>query len=104
VAHRAASLGDAGFRADYGLKYAYLAGAMYKGIASKSSSSLGRARLMGFLGTGGLSLDAIEAAIRHIQGERRSSPVIRTLDVQSRTQPSCLLRKCVRFHNRLWDE
>ena len=31
----AASLGCAQFKQDYGLKYAYLTGGMYKGIASK---------------------------------------------------------------------
>ncbi len=66
----AASLGDAQFKADYGLRYAYLAGAMYKGIASREMVvALGKAGLMGFLGTGGLELDAVAAAIRHIQAE-----------------------------------
>lgn len=66
----AASLGDAQFKADYGLKYAYLAGAMYKGIASQEMVvALGKAGFMGFLGTGGLSLEAVEASIRYIQAE-----------------------------------
>lgn len=66
----AASLGDAQFKADYGLRYAYLAGAMYKGIASNELVvALGKAGFMGFLGTGGLSLAAVEASIRHIQAE-----------------------------------
>lgn len=66
----AASLGDARFKADYGLGYAYLAGAMYKGIASKQMVvALAKAGFMGFLGTGGLSLEAVEAAIRDIQAQ-----------------------------------
>ncbi|MET0335644.1 MAG: PfaD family polyunsaturated fatty acid/polyketide biosynthesis protein [Rhizobacter sp.] len=64
------SLGSAAFRSVYGLKYAYCAGAMYKGIASKELVvAMGRAGLIGFLGSGGLSLEKIEAAIVHIQAE-----------------------------------
>jgi trans-AT polyketide synthase/acyltransferase/oxidoreductase domain-containing protein len=66
----AASLGSAEFKADYGIKYAYLAGAMYKGIASKELVvALGKAGLLGYLGTGGLDFDEIESSIRHIQAE-----------------------------------
>ena len=64
----ATSLGDAAFKSDYGIKYAYLAGAMYKGIASKELvTALGKAGLMGYLGTGGMRFEDIEASIRHIQ-------------------------------------
>ncbi|CAM3220545.1 PfaD family polyunsaturated fatty acid/polyketide biosynthesis protein [Burkholderia gladioli] len=66
----ASSLGNADFRNDYRIKYAYLAGAMYRAIASKELVvALGKAGLMGFLGTGGLRLDDIEAAILQIQAE-----------------------------------
>jgi len=62
------SLGCGEFRADYGLRYAYLAGGMYKGIASKEMVvALGRAGLMGYLGTGGLTLQEVEAAICDIK-------------------------------------
>ena len=65
-----ASLGDAGFRADYGLKYAYTAGSMYKGIASEALVvALGRAGLIGYFGTGGLTMSRIEAAIDTIQSQ-----------------------------------
>ncbi len=61
-------LGSSAFRREYGLKYAYAAGAMYKGIASAELVvAMGRAGLMGSLGTGGLSLDEIENAIQYIQ-------------------------------------
>jgi trans-AT polyketide synthase/acyltransferase/oxidoreductase domain-containing protein len=64
------ALGSAAFRSAYGLKYAYCAGAMYKGIASKELVvAMGRAGLMGFLGTGGMKLEEVESAIRHIQSE-----------------------------------
>lgn len=62
------NLGNALFKKDYRIKYAYLAGAMYKGIASKEVvTALGKAGLMGFLGTGGLRLDRIESDIQFIQ-------------------------------------
>ena len=32
---RASSLGSAAFKSDYGLRYAYVAGSMYKGVGSK---------------------------------------------------------------------
>ncbi|MCP4285162.1 MAG: PfaD family polyunsaturated fatty acid/polyketide biosynthesis protein, partial [Gammaproteobacteria bacterium] len=64
----AESLGNAAFKADYGLKYAYIAGAMYKGIASKELVvAMGQAGLIGYLGTGGMDLDEIETDLRHIQ-------------------------------------
>jgi trans-AT polyketide synthase/acyltransferase/oxidoreductase domain-containing protein len=62
------NLGNSEFKKDYGLKYAYLAGAMYKGIASVDLViKLGQAGLMGYFGTGGLSLARIEEAIQSIQ-------------------------------------
>lgn len=64
----AESLGSAAFKADYGLKYAYIAGAMYKGIASKELVvAMGKAGLIGYLGTGGMKMGEIEADIRFIQ-------------------------------------
>ncbi|MBQ4810063.1 PfaD family polyunsaturated fatty acid/polyketide biosynthesis protein [Pseudoalteromonas luteoviolacea] len=62
------SLGSAEFRKDYCIKYAYLAGGMYRGIASKELViALANAGLMGFLGTGGRSLNDIEQDIICIQ-------------------------------------
>jgi trans-AT polyketide synthase/acyltransferase/oxidoreductase domain-containing protein len=66
----AESLGSAEFKRDYGLRYAYLAGAMYKGIASKELAvAMGRAGMMGYFGTGGLSLDEIDKAIGSIKAQ-----------------------------------
>ncbi|MBR0019612.1 MULTISPECIES: ACP S-malonyltransferase [Bacillus] len=66
----AESLGSAEFKQDYHLTYAYLAGGMYRGIASKEMVvKLSRAGMMGFFGTGGLSLKEVEDAIHAIQGE-----------------------------------
>lgn len=66
----AESLGSDEFKRDYHLTYAYLAGGMYRGIASKEMVvKLSRAGMMGFFGTGGLSLNEVEDAILTIQGE-----------------------------------
>jgi len=65
---RPEQLGCAEFRRDYGLRYAYLAGAMYKGIASKELVvAMGKGGFLGFLGTGGMRLDEVESSIRFIQ-------------------------------------
>lgn len=64
------ALGNPDFKADYGIHYAYIAGAMYKGIASKELVvKLGKAGLIGFLGTGGLRLERIESEIKFIQSQ-----------------------------------
>lgn len=64
------SLGSASFRKDYNIKYAYFTGAMYRGIASKELVvKVGKAGMMGFLGTGSLSLSDVETSIQHIQKE-----------------------------------
>jgi trans-AT polyketide synthase/acyltransferase/oxidoreductase domain-containing protein len=64
----AESLGCRLFKEDYGLKYAYISGAMAKGISSVDVVvSMGKAGLMGFFGSGGLGLEQIETAIQTIQ-------------------------------------
>lgn len=61
-------LGDKEFINDYKIKYAYLAGAMYRGIASKEMLiKLANANLIGFLGTGGMSLEWISNEIDSIK-------------------------------------
>ncbi|UAA37178.1 PfaD family polyunsaturated fatty acid/polyketide biosynthesis protein [Paraneptunicella aestuarii] len=63
-------LGANSFRERYNIKYAYLTGAMYKGIASKELViAVAKAGLMGFLGTAGMSLERIEKEIQFIQQE-----------------------------------
>lgn len=62
------SLGSSEFKSDYGIRYAYVAGSMYKGISSKEMVvKMARAKLIGFLGTGGLSLSRIESDIKYIK-------------------------------------
>lgn len=66
----ASSLGDAEFKKDYNLKYAYLTGSMYRGIASKEIVvKMAKAGMMGFFGTGGLKTPEIEKTIQDIQKE-----------------------------------
>ena len=61
------NLGDSSFCADHGLRYAYLAGAMANGIASAQLvEAMGRAGMLGFFGSAGLSLERVEAAIDQI--------------------------------------
>lgn len=67
-AFTAAGLGSAAFREKFRLKYACLAGGMYRGISSvELVVALARAGLMGFFGTGGLKADEIENGIVRIQ-------------------------------------
>jgi trans-AT polyketide synthase/acyltransferase/oxidoreductase domain-containing protein len=62
------SLGSEEFRKEHNVKYAYAAGGMYKGIASKELVvRMGRAGLMAYFGTGGLAANEIEKAIQYIQ-------------------------------------
>lgn len=69
----AASLGSPAFKERYGLKYAYVLGAMYKGIASAEMVvKAGKAGMLCFFGSGGLRIAQIEEAIRDIQRQLRS--------------------------------
>jgi trans-AT polyketide synthase/acyltransferase/oxidoreductase domain-containing protein len=69
-----ARLGHSEFRAEYGVKYAYTAGAMYKAIASEALVvALARAGFIGFFGTGGLTLSRIDDAIESIKSQLTES-------------------------------
>ncbi len=64
----AAQLGDPGFRADYGLKYAYKTGAMANGIASADLViAMGKAGLLGSFGAAGLVPERIRKELDAIQ-------------------------------------
>ncbi|WP_437643509.1 ACP S-malonyltransferase [Sorangium sp. So ce362] len=66
------SLGSSAFREDYRLRYAYVAGSLVEGISSREMVvRMGKAGLIGYLGTKGLTLDEIDRAIRGIQAELR---------------------------------
>jgi trans-AT polyketide synthase, acyltransferase and oxidoreductase domains len=65
-------LGCERFKQDYGLRVAYVAGAMVKGIASAALVvRMGQAGHLAFYGSGGMRLHEVEAAIRHIQQNLR---------------------------------
>jgi trans-AT polyketide synthase, acyltransferase and oxidoreductase domains len=69
-------LGSSHFRRRHHLRYAYVAGAMYKGIASKELVvRMGKAGLIGFLGTGGMKFSQIESDLRFIQSESQGDQV-----------------------------
>ncbi len=60
--------GDAGFREDYKVKYAYKTGAMANGIASAELViAMGKAGLIGSFGAAGLVPSRVEEAIHQIQ-------------------------------------
>lgn len=68
-------LGDSSFRADLGLRYAYVAGAMANGIASvELVEAMARAGMLGFFGSAGLSLARVEAAIDCLAQSLGSTP------------------------------
>jgi trans-AT polyketide synthase/acyltransferase/oxidoreductase domain-containing protein len=68
-------LGDATFRADHRLRYAYVAGAMANGIGSvEIVSAMSRAGMLGFFGAAGLSIQRIESAIERLQRELGHAP------------------------------
>ena len=61
-------LGDPSFLSTYGVRFAYVAGAMAGGIASEEMViALGKQQILSSFGTGGLDLTRIEAAINQIQ-------------------------------------
>lgn len=62
-------LGSAEFRRDFRVRLAYLAGSMFKGIASVDLVvRMARAGLMGFFGSGGLRPDELAEALDAIRG------------------------------------
>lgn len=72
----AADLGDAGFKSDLDIHYAYVVGAMANGITSvEMVKAAGEAGLVGFFGAGGLSLDQVETAIQRLKPFERQYTV-----------------------------
>jgi trans-AT polyketide synthase/acyltransferase/oxidoreductase domain-containing protein len=62
------NLGDASFRADHGLRCAYVCGAMANGIGSADIvEEMARAGMLGFFGAAGLSPGRVESAIDRLQ-------------------------------------
>jgi trans-AT polyketide synthase/acyltransferase/oxidoreductase domain-containing protein len=70
-----ADLGDPSFCETYGVRAPYISGAMAGGIASADLViAMGRAGLIGFFGSGGLSLPAIEAGVKAIKAAIPDKP------------------------------
>ncbi len=63
-------LGDAEFRTQYNLDYAYITGAMANGITSvEMVAAMAEAGMLGFFGAAGLTLDLIEQAIDQLKAQ-----------------------------------
>jgi PfaD family protein len=72
---RLEDLGDASFRADHGLRYAYVAGAMANGIGSAEIvEAMSRAGMLGFFGSAGLSPERVETEIGRIARNLGDTP------------------------------
>jgi len=66
---RLEDMGDAHFRADHGLRYPCMSGAMANGIGSvEIVEAMGRHGFLGVFGSAGLSVAAVEQALERIQG------------------------------------
>lgn len=67
------ALGSLVFRERFGLKYAYAAGGMYRGIAGpKLVVRMAKAGMLSSFGTGGLPFDEVERGLQQIQRELRN--------------------------------
>ena len=65
---RIEQLGDPGFRADHGLRYAYVSGAMAAGIGSETIvEEMAKHGMLGFFGAAGLAPERVEQAIDRLQ-------------------------------------
>jgi trans-AT polyketide synthase, acyltransferase and oxidoreductase domains len=80
-------LGSEDFRRAHRVRYAYVSGAMVKGIASgELVVRMARSGLLGYFGTGGLSLAEVEKSIRYIRasldkGESYGMNLLCNLDI-----------------------
>lgn len=67
------SLGASSFKDDYGVRYCYVAGSMYRGIASKELVvKMGKAGMIGFFGAGGMSVSDVSDSIDFIKNNLNS--------------------------------
>ncbi|MDJ0836705.1 MAG: PfaD family polyunsaturated fatty acid/polyketide biosynthesis protein [Acidobacteriota bacterium] len=70
-----ASLGDASFCDDHGLRYPYVSGAMANGIGSVAIAvAMARAGMLGFFGAAGLTPKAVARAIEDIRAQAGDAP------------------------------
>jgi len=69
-----AKLGSVDFRNDYNISYSYVAGSMYRGTASQELvTRMAKAKMLSFLGTGGLTLNQISEEIDVIQSKLKTN-------------------------------
>jgi len=74
---QAEQLGDPEFKAFYGVKYAYMTGAMANGISSEEMViALGQKNILASFGSGGLDLPRVERAIKKIQQALPNGPYV----------------------------
>jgi trans-AT polyketide synthase/acyltransferase/oxidoreductase domain-containing protein len=72
---RASQLGDAAFRRDHRVKYAFYGGAMANGIASEELvEALAKDGLLGIFGAAGLSIERVTQAIERLQANLGGLP------------------------------
>jgi len=72
---RASQLGDAAFRRDHRVKYAFYGGAMANGIASEELvEAFAREELLGIFGAAGLSIERVTRAIERLQANLGGLP------------------------------
>ncbi|WP_171443792.1 ACP S-malonyltransferase [Myxococcus xanthus] len=101
---RAQALGSRAFRDTYGVRYAYVAGSMYKGISSRALVvRMARAGMLGFFGTGGVPLARVDEELQAIQaalrpGEAYGMNLLHSLDRPEREEQlvDLFLRRGVR--------
>jgi trans-AT polyketide synthase, acyltransferase and oxidoreductase domains len=81
-------LGDPNFLSSHGVKYAYATGAMAGGIASEEMViALGKQKILGSFGAGGLSPERLESAINNIQQALPNGPYAFNL-IHSPSEPA----------------
>ncbi|MFM6154849.1 MAG: 2-nitropropane dioxygenase, partial [Sphaerospermopsis kisseleviana] len=101
---RLQQLGDPSFLAAYGVKYAYMTGAMAGGIASEAMViALGKEKILSSFGAGGLLPERLETAINTIQQALPNEPYAFNL-IHSPNEPAIerravdlYLKYCVRI-------
>lgn len=72
---RASQLGDAGFRRDHGVRFAFYGGAMANGIASEALvETFAKNGMLGIFGAAGLSIPRVTAALDRLQANLGNLP------------------------------
>ncbi|MDT0269592.1 ACP S-malonyltransferase [Streptomyces sp. DSM 44915] len=101
----AADLGSVSFKRDYGLRYACVAGGMYRGIASAELvAAVARGGMLGFLGTAGQAPERVEADLRHLRGQLTAGEPFGVNLVSDRARPEreeALVDICLRHDVRV---